>query len=71
MYHPPDLVLGGVTNDNVIEEFIELYNAGATSVPLFDPLAPSQYLAGAGRCRVRLSSKPLADRRQLRAVSQL
>jgi hypothetical protein len=41
MYHPPDLVLGGVTNDNVIEEFIELYNAGATSVPLFDPLAPT------------------------------
>jgi hypothetical protein len=33
MYHPPDLG----TNDNVQDEFIELYNAGATAVPLYDP----------------------------------
>ena len=41
MYHPPDLVSPGVTNDNVVEEFVELYNAGTARVSLFDPLAPT------------------------------
>ncbi len=38
MYHPPDL---GSTNDNTRDEFIELQNIGATSVPLFDPAHPT------------------------------
>lgn len=37
MYHPPDIG----TNDNVVEEFIEIYNAGSTSVPLFDVAHPT------------------------------
>jgi hypothetical protein len=37
MYHPPDTF----TNDNVVEEFIELRNITATNVPLYDPLYPS------------------------------
>lgn len=34
MYHPPDIS----TNDNVIEEFIELRNITSNSIPLFDSL---------------------------------
>jgi hypothetical protein len=41
MYHPPDVVVGTVTNDNVLEEYIELSNTGATPVPLYDPGAPT------------------------------
>jgi len=37
MYHPPDLG----TNDNVIEEFIELTNTGSSTVPLYDPAYPT------------------------------
>ena len=35
MYHPPDVG----TNDNTLDEFIELKNITASSVPLYDPLA--------------------------------
>jgi hypothetical protein len=41
MYHPPDLLSGGVTNDNVIEEFVELRNISSQPVPLFDPAHPT------------------------------
>jgi hypothetical protein len=37
MYHPPDMVADGVTNDNVIEEFIELRNISDATATLFDP----------------------------------
>lgn len=37
MYHPP----GVGTNDNVLDEYIELHNAGASSVALFDAANPS------------------------------
>ena len=37
MYHPPDLG----TNDNSRDEYIELLNTAAASVPLFDPAYPS------------------------------
>lgn len=37
MYHPPDIG----TNDNVLEEFIELRNTGTEVVPLFDPAYPT------------------------------
>lgn len=37
MYHPPDVG----TNDNVIEEFIELRNTGASTVVLYDPVYPT------------------------------
>jgi len=37
MYHPPDIG----TNDNVIEEFVELHNITSNSIPLFDPLHAS------------------------------
>jgi hypothetical protein len=36
MYHPPDL---DGTNDNVADEFVELYNLTTGAVPLFDPAA--------------------------------
>ena len=41
MYHPPDLVLGGTTNDNDRDEFIELRNISAAEVSLFDPNHPT------------------------------
>jgi len=38
MYRPPDIIVPGVsTNDNVVEEFIELRNTSAFTVPLYDP----------------------------------
>ena len=37
MYHPPDIG----TNDNDLDEFIELHNASPVSVPLFDPAFPT------------------------------
>ena len=37
MYHPPDIG----TNDNVLDEFIELYNTADYSVPLYDPAYPT------------------------------
>lgn len=37
MYHPQDLPEG----DNTIDEFIEIYNAGTNTIPLFDPAAPT------------------------------
>lgn len=41
MYHPPPLVVGGVTNDNVRDEFIELRNLSASFAPLYDPAYPT------------------------------
>jgi hypothetical protein len=42
MYHPPDLVVPGVsTNDNTVEEFIELKNTSGSLVPLYDPAYPT------------------------------
>jgi hypothetical protein len=42
MYHPPDIIVPSVsTNDNVVEEFIELHNSGITPAPLYDPGAPT------------------------------
>ena len=42
MYHPADVVVPGVsTNDNLIEEFIELRNITASIVSLYDPAHPT------------------------------
>jgi hypothetical protein len=38
MYHPPDI---GGTNDDTLNEFIELRNIGSMTVPLYDPIFPS------------------------------
>lgn len=40
MYHPPDVISGGVTNDITIDEFIELKNLSTQAVPLYDPANP-------------------------------
>jgi len=37
MYHPPDIG----TNDDVLNEFIELKNVSASTQPLYDPLYPT------------------------------
>ena len=34
-YHPPDIISPGVTNDNSLDEFIELQNIAATNVPMY------------------------------------
>ena len=39
MYHPPD----SGTNDNVIDEFVELRNISDRRVPLFDPSYPTNH----------------------------
>ncbi len=41
MYHPPDVILAGVTNDNDLDEFIELRNLSAEPVALFDASHPT------------------------------
>lgn len=41
MYHPPDLVAGGVTNDNVADEYIALTSITNQPLPLFDPAYPT------------------------------
>ncbi|MSU37005.1 MAG: hypothetical protein EXS36_18290 [Pedosphaera sp.] len=41
MFHPPDVQADGQANDNTAHEFIELRNATATEVPLFDPTMPT------------------------------
>jgi hypothetical protein len=41
MFHPPDVVpIPGVTNDNTLEEFIELHNLSDCPVPLYDVFHP-------------------------------
>jgi hypothetical protein len=40
MFHPPDIIFGGVTNDNVLDEYIELHNITTTAVPLYDAFFP-------------------------------
>jgi len=37
MYHPPAID----TNDNLVHEFVEIHNPTASTVPLYDPLAPT------------------------------
>lgn len=39
MFQPPDVITPGATNDNSIDEFVELRNITGNSVPLFDPNA--------------------------------
>jgi len=41
MYHPPDIIGGGATNDNLIEEYVELRNTSASTVPLYDSIYPT------------------------------
>ncbi len=36
-YHPPDVISGGTTNDNSLDEFIELRNISGIEFPLHDP----------------------------------
>jgi hypothetical protein len=38
MYHPPDILVGGVFVDNSQDEYIELYNLSPSTVPLYDPV---------------------------------
>jgi hypothetical protein len=38
MYHPPDV---DGTNDNVLDEFVEVHNITAQPLPLFDPANPT------------------------------
>ncbi len=40
-YHPPDIISGGTTNDNALDEFIELQNITTTNVPLYDVAFPT------------------------------
>ncbi len=39
MFQPPDIIEGGVTNDNSLDEFIELRNVTTSLVRLYDPNA--------------------------------
>jgi len=41
MYHPPDIIGSGATNDNLIEEYVELRNTSASTVPLYDSMHPT------------------------------
>ena len=73
-YHPPDI---GGTNDNVLDEFIELSNPTGSAVPLFntngtwridggvDFALPANLTLGAGEFLVLVSFDPAADPGQL------
>jgi hypothetical protein len=52
MYHPP----GAGTNDNTLDEFIELYNPTGAAVPLFDPGSPANVWKIAGGVEFALPS---------------
>jgi hypothetical protein len=39
MYHPPPR--GASTDDNIVDEYVELYNVSPATVPLYDPAAPT------------------------------
>jgi hypothetical protein len=41
MYQPPDVVAGGVTNDNTLDEYIELRNTTNAVIRLYDPAYPT------------------------------
>ena len=41
MYHPQPIISGGMTNDNSLDEFIELANVSNNTQPLFDPDFPT------------------------------
>ena len=41
MYRPPDTVVGTVTNDNTLDEFIELTSVTNAALPLYDPAYPT------------------------------
>lgn len=41
LYQPPPLVAGGVTNDNTLDEFIELTSITNGLLPLYDPAYPT------------------------------
>ncbi|HXJ71425.1 MAG TPA: hypothetical protein VNM37_01185, partial [Candidatus Dormibacteraeota bacterium] len=41
MYHPPDVIVGGVTNDNSLDEYIELRNNTNVLVKLYDAAYPT------------------------------
>lgn len=41
MYRPPDQIVGGVTNDNIAHEYVELRNTSPLAVDLFDPDRPT------------------------------
>lgn len=42
-YEPPPVILNGVTNDNTIDEFIELTSITNGTLPLFDPVYPTNH----------------------------
>jgi hypothetical protein len=67
MYHPPDI---GGTNDNVADEFIELYNLTTTAVPLYDAAATTNTWQLRGAVRYRFpTGVSLASRAFLLVVS--
>ena len=41
LHHPPDLIVGGITNDNVLDEFLELTSLSSQPLPLYDPAYPT------------------------------
>ena len=41
MYRPPDVIAGGITNDNVLDEFIELTSVTNIALLLYDPAYPT------------------------------
>ena len=40
-YRPWDIIMNGFTNDNSLDEYIELHNITSTNVPLYDPNHPA------------------------------
>lgn len=81
MFHPPDLITT-VTNDNTRDEFVELYNPTAETVPLYHPFYPENtwrldggvsyrfprgVSLAAGQTLVVVSFDPDADKTELAA----
>jgi hypothetical protein len=43
MYHPPDIIVGTNVFDDSLNEYIELSNFSTASVPLYNPLEPTNH----------------------------
>ena len=60
-YHPADPISNSSTNDNTVEEFIELANMTEAQLPLYDPVYPTNSWRIAGSIAYRFRSDQMVD----------
>jgi hypothetical protein len=63
MFQPPDIVTDVATNDNALDEFVELHNVLNQPVPLFDPNALTNHWKLANGISYEFSTNDVMPRR--------